>query len=110
MPPTTQQLKTDIDSGKTGDKVVEGFDLGLSTLGTDDEAAGSPNTPEQVALARALEKRDAPKPPAEQSAKISTPGMPVLWIVALVGFRGGDGPITTPEPNKSLAGTQHRST
>ncbi len=81
MPPTTQQLKADIDSGKTGDKVVEGFDLGLSTLGTDDEAAGSPNTPEQVALARALEKHDAPKPPAEQSAKVATPGMPVLWIV-----------------------------
>ena len=81
MPPTTQQLKADINSGKTGDKVVEGFDLGLSTLGTDDEAAGSPNTPEQVALARALEKRDAPKPPAEQSANVSRLGMPVLWIV-----------------------------
>jgi len=81
MPPTTQQLKADIDTGKTGDKVVEGFDLGLSTLGTDDEAAGSPNTPEQVALARALEKRDAPKPPAEQSANVSRPGRPVLWIV-----------------------------
>ncbi len=81
MPPTTQQLKADIDSGRTGDKVVEGFDLGLSTLGTDDEAAGSPNTPEQVALARALEKRDAPKPPVEQSANVSRPGRPVLWIV-----------------------------
>lgn len=81
MPPTTQQLKADIDSGNTGDKAVQGFDLGLSTLGTDDEAAGSPNTPEQVALARALEKRDAPRPPAEQSANVSRPGMPVLWIV-----------------------------
>ena len=48
--PTTQQLKADIDNSKTGDKNAEGFDLGLSTLGTDDEAAGSPNTPEQVAL------------------------------------------------------------
>jgi len=82
MPPTTQQLKADIDSGKTGDKVVEGFDLGLSTLGTDDEAAGSPNTPEQVALARALEKRDAPKPRAEQSANVPKPGWPALWIIA----------------------------
>ena len=81
MPPTTQQLKADIDSGKTGDKVVEGFDLGLSTLGTDDEAAGSPNTPEQVAMARALEKRHAPKPPAEQSARVSTLGQPAVWIV-----------------------------
>ena len=81
MPPTTQQLKSDIDSGKTGDKVVEGFDLGLSTLGTDDEAAGSPNTPEQVAMGRALEKRDAPKPAAEQSASVPKPGRPALWIV-----------------------------
>jgi hypothetical protein len=84
MPPTTQQLKSDIDSGKTGDRAVEGFDLGLSTLGTDDEAAGSPNTPEQVALARALEKRNAPKSPAEQSANVSKPGRPALWIIVAV--------------------------
>ena len=84
MPPTVQQLKADIDSGKTGDKVVEGFDLGLSTLGTDDEAAGSPNTPEQVAMARALEKRHAPKPPAEQSARVAKLGQPALWMVVAV--------------------------
>ena len=84
MPPTTQQLKADIDTGKTGDKVVEGFDLGLSPLGTDDEAAGSPNTPEQVAMARALEKRGAPQPPAEQSARVSKPGLPALWMVVAV--------------------------
>ncbi len=84
MPPTTQQLKSDIDSGKTGDRAVEGFDLGLSTLGTDDEAAGSPNTPEQVAMARALEKRNAPKPPAEQSANVSKAGRPALWIIVAV--------------------------
>ncbi len=81
MSPTTQQLKADINAGKTGDKVVEGFDPGLSTLGTDDEAAGSPNTPEQVALAQALEKRNAPKAPAEQSANVSKPGLPAVWII-----------------------------
>jgi hypothetical protein len=81
MARTTQQLKADIDAGKTGDKVAEGFDLGLSTLGTDDEAAGSPNTPEQVALAQAMEKRQTVKAPAEQSAKVSTPGRPAVWIV-----------------------------
>ena len=79
--PTTQQLKADIDSNKTGDKNPEGFDLGLSTLGTDDEAAGTPNTSEQVAMAQALEKRNAPKQPAEQSANVSTPGMPVVWVI-----------------------------
>ncbi len=82
MAPTTQQLKADINSGRTGDKAEEGFDPGLSTLGTDDEAAGTPNTPEQVALAQALEKRNAPKPPAEQSANVSTPGMPAVWVIA----------------------------
>ena len=49
--PTTAQLKDDIDSGRTGDKVRVG-DAGLSPLGTDDEAGGRPNSPEAVALAR----------------------------------------------------------
>lgn len=100
MAPTTQQLKNDIDSGQTGDKVAEGFDLGLSSLGTDDEAAGSPNTPEQVAMARALERRDTKAPP-ELSAKKPTPGLPAVWVIvgvfavlivgaviALMGARG----------------------
>ena len=83
MPPTTQQLKADIDTGKTGDKVVEGFDPGLSTLGTDDEAAGTPNTPEQVAMARKLERRRAPKAPPEQSSHRPTPGMPAVWSIVV---------------------------
>lgn len=52
--PTTAQLKADIDSGATGDKVAV-FDPGLSPLGTDDEAGGTPNSPARVRLARALE-------------------------------------------------------
>ncbi len=52
--PTTAQLKADIDSGKTGDK-TEVFDPGLSPLGTDDEAAGTPAEPHRVRLARHLE-------------------------------------------------------
>lgn len=83
MSPTTQQLKSDIDTGKTGDKVVEGFDLGLSTLGTDDEASGTPNTPEQIAMARKLERRKAPQVPPEQSAGKPTPGMPAVWSVVV---------------------------
>ena len=35
MPDTTQQLKADIDAGKTGDKIDQGFDPGLAPLGTD---------------------------------------------------------------------------
>lgn len=79
--PTVQQLKADIDTGKTGDKNTEGFDFGLSTLGTDDEASGAPNTPQQVAMARKLE-RTRPKQPAEQSAMLPTPGYPAVWTVA----------------------------
>jgi hypothetical protein len=78
--PTVQQLKADIDNGKTGDKNAEGFDLGLSTLGTDDEAAGTPNTAQQIAQARKLE-RAGPRQPAEQSARLPTPGFPAVWTV-----------------------------
>ena len=53
---TVAQLKDDIDSGRTGDKVAFS-DPGLSSLGTDDEAAGRPNSPERVALARANERK-----------------------------------------------------
>ena len=81
MPQPTQQLKADIDSGKTGDKTPEGFDLGLSPLGTDDEAAGTPNTAQQIAAARALERADAPRPPPEQSAYETRSARPAVWIV-----------------------------
>ena len=54
--PTIAQLKADVDSGRTGDK-VPGFDAGLSPLGTDDEAAGRPPSSARVALARFHETR-----------------------------------------------------
>ena len=53
--PTTAQLKGDIDSGATGDKVGV-FDPGLSPLGTDDEAAGTPAQPDATRLARHQER------------------------------------------------------
>jgi len=53
--PNVAQLKHDIDSGVTGDKEPM-LDLAMAPLGTDDEAAGTPPTPEAVAAARALEK------------------------------------------------------
>jgi hypothetical protein len=52
--PTTAQLRADIDSGRTGDKIAV-FDPGLSPLGTDDEAAGTPAVPHRISLARRLE-------------------------------------------------------
>jgi succinate dehydrogenase / fumarate reductase cytochrome b subunit len=48
--PTSQELKGAIDSGRTGDKVTFG-DLGAAPLGTDDEAAGTPDTAARVTTA-----------------------------------------------------------
>ncbi len=48
--PTALQLKAAIDSGRTGDKVAFA-DPGAAPLGTDDEAAGTPDTPFRVATA-----------------------------------------------------------
>lgn len=47
---TVQELKGAIDSGRTGDKRASD-DLGAAPLGTDDEAAGTPDTPDRVATA-----------------------------------------------------------
>ena len=52
--PTAAMLKADIDSGRTGDKIGE-LDPGLSSLGTDDEAAGRPPSAFRIALARYYE-------------------------------------------------------
>ena len=80
MADNTQQLKSDIDTGRTGDKIDQGYDPGLSPLGTDDEAAGHRNTPAQVRAARQLEGGAAQ--PAEQGDRNSKRGFPAVWIVA----------------------------
>ena len=54
--PNVAMLKGDIDSGRTGDK-NEVFDPGLSPLGTDEEAAGTPVAPAQVKRAREQETK-----------------------------------------------------
>jgi hypothetical protein len=52
-------LRRAIDKGLSGDKA--GFhDPAAAPLGTDDEAAGTPNTREQVALSLAAETEDRP--------------------------------------------------
>ncbi|HEY8573842.1 hypothetical protein [Phenylobacterium sp.] len=57
--PTTAQLRDDIQSGRTGDKVA-GFDPAAAPLGVDDEAGGVSPTPEQIALAREQETAGRP--------------------------------------------------
>jgi hypothetical protein len=54
--PTAAQLRGDINSGKTGDK-TPGFDPAAAPMETDAEAGGASPTPEEVAQARASERR-----------------------------------------------------
>jgi hypothetical protein len=48
---TSDRLRHDIDRGRAGDK-VSFSDPAMAPLGTDDEAGGTPPTPERIALAR----------------------------------------------------------
>jgi hypothetical protein len=57
---TTSQLRAAIDAGQTRDK-VNYPDPAAAPLGTDDEAAGNPPTPEQVSL------EPIPAPPAREA-------------------------------------------
>jgi hypothetical protein len=49
--PTVEQLRADIDSGRTGDKVPS-HDPAATPLGTDDEAGGTSLSPEVIAQAK----------------------------------------------------------
>ncbi len=75
---TVAQLKDDIDSGRTGDKVANA-DPGLSPLGTDDEAAGTPASPERIALARKTERTTTLEPVSDTR---NTPG--INWLLPIV--------------------------
>jgi hypothetical protein len=52
---TTEQLRGDIDRGRTGDK-IEVRDPAAAPLGTDEEAAGTPTPGEAVQRARDYEQ------------------------------------------------------
>ena len=79
--PTTAQLKGDIDSGRTGDKVPV-FDPALSPLGTDDEAAGRPPGTRRVALARRFEtlERWIKGSRRSSAAHANADGFPVVFV------------------------------
>ncbi|MPY69017.1 MAG: hypothetical protein GEU92_02905 [Alphaproteobacteria bacterium] len=53
-----EELRHDIDSGRTGDK-VPASDPAVTPLGTDEEAAGSAPDPEAVTRTREEERRSA---------------------------------------------------
>lgn len=85
--PTTAMLKADIDSGATGDKVAA-YDPGLSQLGTDDEAAGNPPSPERIALAR---KTQAASARVRNGARPR--GLDAWIVLGFGGFIGGIGVV-----------------
>lgn len=66
---TAAQLRADIDSGRTGDK-VGGFDPAAAPLEADDEAAGTPASPETIEHMRAQEQAGAP---SSRKANAATP-------------------------------------
>ncbi|MGH1592234.1 hypothetical protein ACRBEV_32450 [Methylobacterium phyllosphaerae] len=84
--PTSAQLKGDIDSGRTGDKVRHG-DVGAAPLGTCDEAGGTPPTPQRIKLARANE---AASERVRDAADIHgrAPWLIPVFSTAIVGIGG----------------------
>jgi hypothetical protein len=81
-PPTTAKLRHDIDRGRGGDK-VDNIDPAAAPLGTDEEAAGTPPSPEAVKLAHDQEIRaTAATPEARQSGRIAI-FVAIIGVVAL---------------------------
>lgn len=80
---TTAQLRDDIDSGRTGDK-VDWSDPAASPLGTDEEAAGSAPSAGQIRETRARELA-RPAASAPQRWKPGGSWALVVFIVLVVG-------------------------
>ena len=78
---TTEQLRDDIDQGRTGDK-VRFPDPAVAPLGTDEEAAGTPIDPQVIAQTRERELRMARPTDAQRSVEGRVTD--VLWWFAMV--------------------------
>lgn len=96
---TTDRLRHEIDAGRTGGKVAFS-DPAASPLGTDDEAAGTPASPEAIAEAARHEVRttgtDAKAVSGERNRTISGEGRflanpnvgPTLAVCAVIAVIG----------------------
>jgi hypothetical protein len=87
---TGAQLKHDIDSGRTGDKIPV-FDPAAAPLGTDEEAAGTPTPPEAWQAARESEARPDLRPaanvPDEAPLRSHGRSWPIFFVIfALAGM------------------------
>jgi len=78
------QLKADIDSGKAGDKIAWP-DPAMAPLGTDDEAAGTPPTPDQVRSASRQEAGAGVTSAAPEGEGLG-PGWWLVGITILIGL------------------------
>jgi hypothetical protein len=74
---TVEQLRADIDSGRTGDKIA-GPDPAAAPLGADEEAAGTPLRPEAVAAARGSERARPVRPSRHES------GLGAAWVLVVI--------------------------
>lgn len=96
--PTTDRLRHDIDSGRSGDKVPF-IDPAAAPLGTDDEAAGtSPGRLEMKKAQKAEIRPDAPASPVDErgrtiSGELTTTSwfwiyvaIAVLVVIGIVAF------------------------
>ena len=89
--PTVEQLRDDIDHGRTGDK-VDVSDPAAAPLGSDAEAGGATPTHPEVAQARAQEaaRADAPRTdparPATTSTESAHGSRKMIWwaVIAIV--------------------------
>lgn len=80
---TVAQLRADIDTGRTGDK-VDWPDPAAAPLGTDDEAAGTPPGPWAVETAR---RQEASRP----NKSISHYGVGAAWLLIAFAVALGAG-------------------
>ena len=78
----TAQLKQDIASSAIVDKLAA-FDPGMADIGTDDEAAGTPMTPEMIEFARKAERMK--DPPSGDPGKRANAEVGPRLFVALFG-------------------------
>ncbi len=78
---TTDQLRNDIDAGRTGDKVPFG-DPAAAPLGTDEEAAGASPDPRTVESVRRAEQGKAERSGTRHQRRPTVRWLP--WAAALV--------------------------
>jgi hypothetical protein len=83
--PTVEQLRDAIDRGETGDK-VRAFDPAAAPLGTDEEAAGTPPSPEQVALA--WEQETSRQVAPERARRRPSTGKELAIVMTISFFLG----------------------